>query len=66
MRAKYMLERRNLSLILKCEIFRFQVIWYKDDLLLYHGTKFSNSSTLNPKSYKLLHKVTPNYDKGIL
>ncbi|VDO26227.1 unnamed protein product [Haemonchus placei] len=40
------------------------VIWLKDDILIFNGTKFAQSAALDEKSYKLQHIVDVDYEKG--
>ncbi|VDM61824.1 unnamed protein product [Angiostrongylus costaricensis] len=40
------------------------VIWSKDDVILFNGTSFVKSSSVDEKSYKLQHKVEIDYEKG--
>uniref|UniRef100_A0A0K0DB25 Ig-like domain-containing protein n=1 Tax=Angiostrongylus cantonensis TaxID=6313 RepID=A0A0K0DB25_ANGCA len=40
------------------------VIWSKDDIILFNGTSFVKSSSVDEKSYKLQHKIEIDYEKG--
>ncbi|PIO53510.1 hypothetical protein TELCIR_25154, partial [Teladorsagia circumcincta] len=39
------------------------VIWMKDDILIFNGTKFAKPAILDEKSYKLQHKVDVDFEK---
>ncbi|KJH48582.1 DB module [Dictyocaulus viviparus] len=40
------------------------VVWSKDDTILFNGTNFVKSPSLNEKSYKLQHSIEIDYEKG--
>ncbi|CAD6197113.1 unnamed protein product [Caenorhabditis auriculariae] len=41
-----------------------EVVWFKDDVQIFNGTKFLNSSNNEEKSYKLQHSIDVDYEKG--